>query len=137
MRYPSRITTTMPWGSTGGAASNFYGLPPSLATPIIHRLRLEEARMRSITSLALLMFAIAGCNNGMDQQSATKVMSSALIGTGTAQAQFKPTNGQTNASFDGTIQNPAGSGSAHVTGSAVDNNGTWTVTFDITYAQWT
>jgi hypothetical protein len=92
--------------------------------------------MRLITA-ALAVIAIAGCNNGMDQQSATKVMSSALIGTGQAQAQFKPTNGQTNASFDGTITNPAGSGSAHVTGSAVDNNGTWTVNFDITYTNWT
>jgi hypothetical protein len=90
-----------------------------------------------ITSLAIVSTLVAaGCNNGMDQQSATKVMSSALTGTAAAQAQFKPVTGQSNASVDATIQNPAGTGSAHVTGTAVDNNGTWTVNFDITYTNW-
>lgn len=95
--------------------------------------------MRLITAVAALaVIAIAGCNNGMDQQSATKVMTSALGGTAAAQMHFnKPTNGGTTASFDGTITNPAGTGSAHVVGNASDNNGTWTVSFDITFSQWT
>ena len=56
--------------------------------------------MRLITAAAALaVIAIAGCNTGMDQQSATKVMTSALGGTAAAQMHFnKPTNGGTNAS---------------------------------------
>jgi hypothetical protein len=93
--------------------------------------------MKSITTFAIVsMLVAAGCNNGMDQQSATKVMSSALVGTGVAQQQLTPQPGQSNATLDATIQNPAGTGSAHVTGSAVNNNGTWTVNFDITYTNW-
>ena len=90
-----------------------------------------------IVTLGMFMLAAAGCNSGLDQQQATKVMSSALTGTASAQTQLKPMNGATNASFDGTIQNPAGSGSAHVTGSATQTANGWTQTFDITFTQWT
>jgi hypothetical protein len=90
-----------------------------------------------IVSLGMFMLVAAGCNSGLDQQSATKVMSSALTGTAQAQTQLKPMTGATNASFDGTIQNPAGSGSAHATGSATQTATGWTVTFDITFTQWT
>ena len=59
--------------------------------------------MKSILSFALVsMLAAAGCNNGMDQQSATKVMSSALVGTGVAQQQLTPQPGQSNATLDAT-----------------------------------
>jgi hypothetical protein len=93
--------------------------------------------MRSIKVLTIVsMLAAAGCNNGMDQQSATKVMSSALLGTGVAQQQLTPQPGQNSATVDATIQNPAGTGSAHVTGSATQTNGSWSVTFDITYTNW-
>ena len=86
---------------------------------------------------SLMMVAVGGCNSGLDQQSAAKVMSSALTGTATAQAQFKPTTNNSNASFDGDIQNPAGTGSAHVTGSAVQSSSGWDVKFDISFNQWT
>ncbi|MCU1276549.1 MAG: hypothetical protein JWM53_95 [bacterium] len=94
--------------------------------------------MRPIVPLGMFFFVVvAGCSSGLDQQSATKVMSSALTGTAQAQTQLKPTTGATSASFDGTIQNPAGSGSAHVTGSASQTANGWNVAFDITFAQWT
>lgn len=93
--------------------------------------------MRPLLLSIAFVFVAAGCNSGLDQQSATKVMSSALVGTGSAQMQFKPMNGGSNASFDGTIQNPAGTGSAHVTGAANQTASGWTVTFDITFSQWT
>jgi hypothetical protein len=64
-------------------------------------------------------------------------MSSALTGTAAAQAQFKPTTNNSNASFDGDIQNPAGTGSAHVTGSATQSSSGWDVKFDISFNQWT
>jgi hypothetical protein len=83
-----------------------------------------------------MMLALAGCNSGLDQQSAAKVMTSALTGTGAAQMQLTPQNGQTNASFDGDIQNPAGTGSAHVTGNATQTASGWNVTFDITFNHW-
>jgi hypothetical protein len=86
---------------------------------------------------SLMMVAITGCNSGLDQQSATEVMSSALTGTAAAQAQFKPTTNNSNASFDGDITNPAGTGSAHVTGSATQTSTGWDVKFDITFNQWT
>lgn len=86
---------------------------------------------------SLMMVAIGGCNSGLDQQSAAKVMSSALTGTAAAQAQFKPTTNNSNASFDGDITNPAGTGSAHVTGSATQTASGWDVKFDITFNQWT
>jgi hypothetical protein len=66
-----------------------------------------------------------------------QVMSSALTGTGAAQMQLVPKNGATNASFDGDIQNPAGSGSAHVTGTATSTGSGWNVSFDITFDHWT
>ncbi len=87
-------------------------------------------------ALASFVIALAGCNSGLDQQSATKVMSSALVGTSSAQMQLKPMNGAANASFDGDIQNPAGSGSAHVTGTAMSTTNGWNVTFDITFNHW-
>ncbi|HWE30071.1 MAG TPA: hypothetical protein VHB97_18805 [Polyangia bacterium] len=87
--------------------------------------------------LASVFVMLAGCNSGLDQQSAAKVMSSALTGTASAQTQLKPMNGATNASFDGDIQNPAGSGSAHVTGSTTSTSNGWNVTFDITFSHWT
>ena len=90
-----------------------------------------------ITTLGLFMLVAAGCNSGLDQQSATKVMTSALTGTGAAQAQLKPMNGATNASFDGTIQNPAGTGSAHVPGSATSTSNGWSVVIDVTFDHWT
>src|SRR4051794_16474285 len=90
-----------------------------------------------IASLGLFALVAVGCNNSLDQQSATKVMTSALGGTGAAPAQLKPLNGATNASFDGTIQNPAGSGSADATGSATQTSTGWDVKFDITFTQWT
>ena len=86
---------------------------------------------------SLMMVAVGGCNSGLDQQQATSVMSSALTGTAAAQAQLKPVNGQTNASFDGDIQNPAGTGSAHVSGSATQTANGWDVKFDITFTKWT
>jgi hypothetical protein len=92
--------------------------------------------MRHILFAGLFMLAAAGCNNSLDQQSATKVMTSALSGTATAQGKLKPVAGSSNASFDGDITNPAGSGSAHVTGSATQTSGGWTVTFDIKFTQW-
>ncbi|MGZ3438414.1 MAG: hypothetical protein ACXVDD_02815 [Polyangia bacterium] len=93
--------------------------------------------MRPIVPLGIFLFVAAGCNSGLDQQSATKVMSSALTGTASAQMQLKPVNNATSANFDGVIQNPAGSGSAHVTGAATSTASGWTVTFDITFNQWT
>jgi hypothetical protein len=93
--------------------------------------------MRPIVPLGIFMLVAAGCSGGLDQQSATKVMSSALTGTANAQLQLKPTNGATNASFDGQIQNPAGSGSAHVTGAASSTASGWDVNFDITFDHWT
>jgi hypothetical protein len=91
------------------------------------------------TTLLSVLFALvaAGCNSGLDQQSATTVMASALTGTGAAQMQLKPLSPATNASFDGTIQNPAGTGSAHVSGSATQSASGWTVLFDITFTKWT
>lgn len=90
-----------------------------------------------LTLATLMMVALAGCNSGMDQQSATKVMSSALTGTGAAQMQLTPKNGATNATVDADIQNPAGSGSAHVTGTATQTGSGWNVVFDITFSHWT
>ena len=93
--------------------------------------------MRLTLPLGICSLLLVGCNSGLDQQSATKVMTSALTGTASAQAQFKPTNNNSNASFDGTITNPAGSGSAHVTGTATQATNGWNVTFDITFTGWT
>ena len=89
-----------------------------------------------IVALAGMAVALGGCNNGLDQQSATKVMSSALTGTGAAQMQLTPKNGATSASVDADIQNPDGSGSAHVTGAATQTGSGWNVTFDITFSHW-
>src|SRR5207245_9440807 len=101
------------------------------------RYRRRILTMRHILIAGLFMLAAAGCNNSLDQQSATKVMSSALSGTATAQGKLKPVAGASNASFDGDIQNPAGSGSAHVSGAATQTSGGWSVTFDITFNHWT
>jgi hypothetical protein len=92
--------------------------------------------MRRFATLGLLALSLAGCSNGLDQQSAAKVMSSALAGTGSAQTMLKPQSGSANAMFDGTIQNPSGSGSAHVSGSTTSTSGGWNMAFDITFAQW-
>ncbi|HEX9103789.1 MAG TPA: hypothetical protein VF997_16375 [Polyangia bacterium] len=91
--------------------------------------------MRLVLASTIVLFV--GCNSGLDQQSATKVMSSALVGTGVAQMQLTPTNGASSASFDGVIQNPAGSGSAHVSGTATSTANGWNVAFDITFNHWT
>jgi len=87
-------------------------------------------------ALAGLVVALTGCTSGLDQQSAAKVMTSALTGTGAAQMQLTPKNGAANASIDADIQNPAGTGSAHVTGSATQTGSGWNVTFDITFTKW-
>lgn len=92
--------------------------------------------MRLLAPLGIFALVAAGCSSGLDQQSATKVMSSALGGTGAAQAMLKPQSGAANATFDGTIQNPSGSGSAHVSGSTTSSNAGWNMTFDITFAHW-
>jgi hypothetical protein len=93
--------------------------------------------MRLVLPLGISALLLVGCNSGLDQQSATKVMTSALTGTASAQAQFKPTANNTNGSVDVTLTNPAGSGSAHVTGSATQTSNGWNVTFDITFSGWT
>jgi hypothetical protein len=93
--------------------------------------------MRLMVSLGLGMLLAGGCSNSLDQQSATKVMSSALNGTAAAQVKLKPVAGASSASFDGDVQNPAGSGSAHVSGSASSTAAGWTVGFDIVFQQWT
>jgi hypothetical protein len=92
--------------------------------------------MKLIAPLSLFAFLAVGCNSGLDQQSATKVMSSALGGTGAAQTMLKPTSGSANATFNGTIQNPSGSGSAQVSGSTTSSSGGWDMSFDITFAHW-
>jgi hypothetical protein len=92
--------------------------------------------MKSIAPLGIFMMLLGGCSSSMDQQSATKVMTSALNGTGAAQNHLKPVAGANSANFDGTIQNPAGTGSAHATGSANQTATGWNVNFDITFAQW-
>lgn len=93
--------------------------------------------MRLVLTLGVSALLLVGCNSGLDQQSAAKVMASALTGTASAQAQFKPTANNTNANVDVTLTNPAGSGSAHVTGAATQTSNGWNVTFDITFAGWT
>ncbi len=80
--------------------------------------------------------AAVGCSSGLDKQSATKVMTSALTGTGQAQTQLTPKSGNSNASFDGDILNPAGTGSAHVSGAATSTGNGWNVTFDIAFTKW-
>lgn len=91
--------------------------------------------MRLLVPFAFLAL-VAGCNNGLDQQSATKVMSSALTGTGRAQTMLEPKSGQTNATFNGAIQNPSGSGSATVSGTTTQQGSAWQMAFDIAFAQW-
>src|SRR4051794_15631937 len=86
--------------------------------------------------LGICMLLVGGCSNNLDQQSATKVMTSALGGTAAAQVKLKPVAGANSASFDGDIVNPAGSGSAHATGSATSTANGWTVKFDITFNHW-
>jgi hypothetical protein len=93
--------------------------------------------MRSGLPLAICAFLVVGCNSGLDQQSAAKVMTSALGATGGAQAQFKPTLDDANVTVDGAITNPAGSGSAHVSGAATQTANGWNVDFDVTLAGWT
>jgi hypothetical protein len=83
------------------------------------------------------MLAIAGCGSSVDQQSAVKVMSTALTGTGQAQAKLMPASGSSTASYNGTVTNPAGSGSATVSGTATQNGSAWSFVFDITYNHWT
>jgi hypothetical protein len=89
-----------------------------------------------IGSLGICLLVVGGCSNNLDQQSATKVMTSALGGTAAAQVKLKPVAGATSASFDGDIQNPAGSGSAHATGSASSTANGLVVNFDIKLNQW-
>ncbi|MDB4969958.1 MAG: hypothetical protein JWN44_5647 [Myxococcales bacterium] len=93
--------------------------------------------MRLHVPLGICMLLVGGCSNNLDQQSATKVMTSALNGTAAAQVKLKPVAGAGSASFDGDIQNPAGSGSAHVTGSAASTAAGFSVNFDIAFAHWT
>src|SRR5437773_1934904 len=106
-----------------------------LLTDIRYRRRILV--MKNILIASVLALAAAGCNNSLDQQSATKVMGSALTGTVAAQGKLKPVAGATNASFNGDILNPAGSGSAHVSGSATQTSNGWNVNFDITFNHWT
>jgi hypothetical protein len=63
-------------------------------------------------------------------------MSAALNGTSQAQTKLMSSVTGSSAQLDGDVANPAGSGSAHVTGSAQSGAGGWTSSFDITYAHW-
>jgi hypothetical protein len=100
-------------------------------------LSLKEVRMRSHHWLFLALATVAtGCGPSVDQQSAAKVMTATFSGVGQAQTKFMPQAGQTSASFNGTVTNPNGTGSATVSGSATQNGSAWSLTFDETFSNW-
>jgi hypothetical protein len=85
---------------------------------------------------AALAVVATGCGGSVNQQSAAKVMTAAFTGVGQAQAKLQPAAGQNSASFNGSITNPSGTGSATVSGSATQNGSAWSVTFDETFSNW-
>jgi hypothetical protein len=83
----------------------------------------------------LIVFALAtGCNNGLDHDSAVKVASSALDGTVAADVHVMTGNG---GSVDVTIDNVAGTGSAHVTGAVSKTGDMITTNLDVVFSHWT
>ena len=84
-----------------------------------------------------LLLGITGCSPSVDQKSSVQVMGAALQGTSQAQTKLMANITGNSAQLDGDVANPAGTGSAHVTGSAQSGAGGWTSTFDISYTHWT
>jgi hypothetical protein len=83
---------------------------------------------------SLFVFALAsGCNNGLDHDSAVKVASSALNGTVAADVHVMAGNG----SVDVTIDNPNGTGSAHVTGTSTKNGNMLDTKLEVVFTHWT
>jgi hypothetical protein len=91
--------------------------------------------MIRILSFALLL-GITGCSPSVDQKSSVQVMGAALQGTSQAQAKLMGSVTGNSAQFDGDVTNPAGTGSAHVSGSAQSGASGWNSTFDISYTHW-
>jgi hypothetical protein len=94
--------------------------------------------MNRIVPSLFMLALVGGCSGGLDQQSAVKVMGAALTGTGAAQQKLMPASmTSAGATFDGQVQNTAGTGSAQVTGSTTQSGSGWSLTFDIVYNHWT
>ena len=83
-----------------------------------------------------LLLGITGCAPSVDQKSSVQVMGAALNGTSQAQAKLMASITGNSAQYDGDVANPAGTGSAHVSGSAQSGAGGWSSTFDISYTHW-
>jgi hypothetical protein len=97
----------------------------------------KETLMHRLLSFGpLLILAIAsGCNNGLDHDSAVKVMGSALKGTAAAEAHVMTSNA--NGQIDITLTNTQGSGSAHLVGTTTKTGNMVSTTFDLTFNHWT
>lgn len=91
--------------------------------------------MTRILSLACLV-GLVGCSPSVDQKSAVSIMGAALNGTGQAQSKLMVNTTQTSASYDGDVTNPAGTGTAHVSGSASQSGTGSSATFDIAFSHW-
>jgi hypothetical protein len=83
------------------------------------------------------LLALAGCGNSVDHDSAVKVASSALSVTGNADGQVVNIDTTKNGgTVDILLTNHAGTGTAHITGTVVKNNGVTATTVDVTLQNW-
>ncbi|HEX6838285.1 MAG TPA: hypothetical protein VF334_17030 [Polyangia bacterium] len=92
--------------------------------------------LRLITIASLV--ALAGCGSQVDHDSAVKVASSALTGTVAADGQVVHVDWSGSAGHvDVALTNPAGMGSAQVTGIVTKSGSSTTETIDVDFSDWT
>ena len=95
--------------------------------------------LRLLTLGSVFGFALAaGCGNGVDHDSAVKVMGSALTATVAADGQVASVDWTAaGGHLDVALTNKAGTGSAQVVGTVVRNGAVTSTTLDIQLKDWT